>query len=563
MTLRFAAVLALALVLFRPSVAGAIWGNANTGTVISNAANNQLDVRSIPDGSGGAIMTWGDTRNNNSDIFAQRVNAWGQVQWAPDGAPVRVAGSQQTNPCIVPDGAGGAIIFYEHLANNGSTDIHAQRIDSSGNQLWLTGVLICTAMNDQLLPRAVPDGSGGAIVIWQDNRQGSNADADLFAQHVNSSGAVLWNNNGVGVSTASQKQTNARIIADTNGGVIIAWTDFRDGSSYSVFAQRLNPAGVPAWTSDGVPIVTGIGSEITPAIVSDDAGGAILAWDNGGGSSSNVWAQRINVAGVSQWNIGGVSVCAALQNQSSPQMIPDGSGGAIIAWQDLRDTVNFVDEDIYAQRINSSGGSLWTPNGNLVCAVSGQSILPQVISDGFGGAIVVWTDTRTNDYNIYAQRINPAGTRLWDPAGAPVTIANSGQTGPAPVTDTAGGVIVGWTDTRNGNFDVYANRITAGGITPTAVGDTPAAASVSLGQNRPNPFNPSTTIEYTLTARTPVTIDIFDAKGARVASLDEGMREPGTHRAVWNASPSVSSGVYFYRLAGAPKAESKKMVLVK
>ncbi len=563
MKLGYAALLALAVVLLRPSTAGAIWGNSNTGTPISATTNNQLNVVSIPDGSGGAIMAWADNRNNNYDIYAQRVDAWGQVQWAANGAPVRVAGSQQTNPCIVSDGAGGAIIFYEHLANNGSTDIHAQRIDSSGNQLWLTGVLICTAMNDQLLPRAVSDGSGGAIVIWQDNRQGSNADADVFAQHVNSSGAVLWNGNGVGVSTAAQKQTNARIITDTNGGVIIAWSDFRDASSYPVFAQRLNPAGVPAWTADGVQVAPDMGGEYTPGIVSDGAGGAIVTWQSGSGPNNNIWAQRINVAGVTQWNIGGVSVCAALQSQSSPHIIPDGSGGAIIACHDLRDTSNFVDEDIYAQRINSEGASLWTPNGNLVCAESGQSILPQIISDGAGGAIVVWTDTRTNDYNLYAQRINTFGTRLWNLAGAPVIIATSGQTGPAPVPDGSGGVIVGWNDTRSGALDVYANRITGGGIIPTAVGNTPAVAGVSLGQNHPNPFNPSTTIEYTLTARTPVKIDIFDATGARVATLDEGAREPGTYRAQWNASAHVSSGVYFYRLAGVPAAESRKMVLIK
>ena len=119
-----------------------------------------------------------------------------------------------------------------------------------------------------------------------------------------------------------------------------------------------------------------------------------------------------------------------------------------------------------------------------------------------------------------------------------------------------------WVDNRGGpQTDVYASRIGSSGSTPTRVPTTPTGTI--LGQNHPNPFNPSTTIEYTLTARTPVKIEIFDAKGARVASLDEGMREPGTHRAQWNASPTVSSGVYFYRLAGAPAAESRKMVLIK
>ena len=552
--------LVLALVL-HPSIAAA-WGNVFNGTPIGTGTNNQVNAVAVPDGAGGAIIAWADNRVNTYDIYAQRVNAWGQALWTANGVPVRVATSQQTNPTIASDGAGGAIIFYEHLANNGSTNIEAMHIDATGAQVWLTPTLICSAQNDQSSPRAVPDGAGGAIAVWQDNRPGSTSVADVFAQRVNGSGVVQWANDGVAVCTAANKQVNARITGDGSGGAIFAWTDMRDNSTYAVYAQRINSAGAQQWTADGVLAGSDIGAENTAALTSDNAGGAIVAWHSDTDGDNDIYAQRIN-NGVIQWNIGGVSVCAAIERQSYPQITADGSGGAIVAWEDLRSTVSFIDEDIYAQRINSSGASLWTPNGNLVCAETAQSLQPQIISDGASGAVIVWTDTRFMDYNLYAQRVNAAGTRLWASAGAILILAASGQTGPSPVTDGAGGVIAAWNDTRSGNFDVYANRITGGGIIPTAVGDTPAVARASLGQNHPNPFNPSTTIEYTLTARTPVKIEIFDAKGARVASLDEGMREPGTHRALWNASPSVSSGVYFYRLAGAPASESRKMVLIK
>jgi len=552
--------LVLAMVV-HPSIAGA-WGNVFNGTPIGTGTNNQVNTVAVPDGAGGAIIAWADNRVNTYDIYAQRVNAWGQALWTANGVPVRVATSQQTNPTIASDGAGGAIIFYEHLANNGSTNIEAMHIDATGAQVWLTPTLICSAQNDQSSPRAVPDGAGGAIAVWQDNRPGSTSVADVFAQRVNGSGVVQWANDGVAVCTATNKQVNARITGDGSGGAIFAWTDMRDNSTYAVYAQRINSAGVPQWTADGVLAGSDIGAENTAALTSDNAGGAIVTWHSDTDGDNDIYAQRIN-NGVIQWNIGGVSVCAAIEQQSYPQITADGSGGAIVAWQDLRNTVSFIDEDIYAQRINSAGASLWTPNGNLVCAETAQSLQPQTISDGASGAVIVWTDTRFMDYNLYAQRVNAAGTRLWASDGAILILAASGQTGPSPVTDGAGGVIAAWNDTRSGNFDVYANRITGGGITPTAVGDTPAVARASLGQNHPNPFNPSTTIEYTLTARTPVKIEIFDATGARVASLDEGMREPGTHRAQWNASPTVSSGVYFYRLAGAPASESRKMVLIK
>ena len=101
---------------------------------------------------------------------------------------------------------------------------------------------------------------------------------------------------------------------------------------------------------------------------------------------------------------------------------------------------------------------------------------------------------------------------------------------------------------------------------PMAAVTTPALAT-ALAQNYPNPFNPKTTIEYTLGARADVSIGIYDAGGSLVVRLDEGAREPGTHRANWEGRDArgkpVGSGVYFYRLEGVKGIAPRKMVLLK
>jgi hypothetical protein len=94
-----------------------------------------------------------------------------------------------------------------------------------------------------------------------------------------------------------------------------------------------------------------------------------------------------------------------------------------------------------------------------------------------------------------------------------------------------------------------------------------AQTRVALSQNFPNPFNPQTTIEYTVDTRARVSIEIFDVSSKRVRVLEEGVREAGTYRAEWNGRDAnnrpVGSGVYFYRLAGVKGAETRKMVLLK
>jgi hypothetical protein len=102
--------------------------------------------------------------------------------------------------------------------------------------------------------------------------------------------------------------------------------------------------------------------------------------------------------------------------------------------------------------------------------------------------------------------------------------------------------------------------------TPTPVDDAPAMAT-RLAQNIPNPFNPSTTIQFTLESRVHATLAVYDAGGRWVRTLVDEARPAGDHVAQWDGRDthgrSVVSGVYFYRLSAGSAAESKKMVLLK
>jgi FlgD Ig-like domain len=94
-----------------------------------------------------------------------------------------------------------------------------------------------------------------------------------------------------------------------------------------------------------------------------------------------------------------------------------------------------------------------------------------------------------------------------------------------------------------------------------------AGVSVALGQNTPNPFNPSTTISFTLPSREQVTVSVYDANGRLVRTLLNESRDFGTHSVTWDgrddAGSTVGSGVYFYRLTAGKYSESKKMVMLK
>jgi len=84
----------------------------------------------------------------------------------------------------------------------------------------------------------------------------------------------------------------------------------------------------------------------------------------------------------------------------------------------------------------------------------------------------------------------------------------------------------------------------------------------TLSENYPNPFNPSTTIQFSLPQAGFITLKIYNTLGEEIASLISEKLDAGTYTKNWNAT-DISSGVYFYRLHAGSFVETKKLVLLK
>jgi hypothetical protein len=164
-------------------------------------------------------------------------------------------------------------------------------------------------------------------------------------------------------------------------------------------------------------------------------------------------------------------------------MVSDGAGGAIVVWQDLR---NLAAYDLYAQHVLSSGtvDPSWTVNGNPVCTATDHQIYPAIVSDGAGGAIVTWDDHRSGTtYDIYAQHVLASGAMdgAWPGGGLAVCTAAGDQLNPTIVSDGSGGAIITWHDDRSGINHIYAQHALAtGSVDPAwpAGGLTVCAAAV-------------------------------------------------------------------------------------
>ena len=489
-----------------------------------------------PDGAGGFIVSWHDERSFDEEVFTQRFDAAGATQFqadglasfnnpgvqvgplllqTPDGGTLAVwnekrsgrydirarklnddgtpagpatlvcdAPGNQIVFALVDDGAGGGIVGWTDFVF-GNEKLYVQRIDGNGTPLWdAIGVAVCGAPGNQETPQMIPDGAGGAIVTWTDLR--NPIDPDIYAQRINASGVIQWGLNGASVCTASEMQTGPGVAPDGAGGAIIAWND-RRFLTPAIMAQRLDAAGAPQWTVNGVEIAnfsfSGWPATVSGA-VSDGSGGTIFLLNQLSYTfvtyvpQNALLLQRIDGSGVRQWGTNGSTVCDAIGRLAYERLIGDGTGGAFVAWSDERSSTS----DIYAQHVNSGGSAAWNANGNVVCdAIAWQSL--GGITRAPGALLLSWTDYRSGHADVYAQRVDDTGSAVWSTNGVVVSNAIRGQhlATLAPWKSASPErLFVGWTDDRSGNArNVMVQRLDLSGA-PQWAGDGVTGTEVAL-----------------------------------------------------------------------------------
>lgn len=279
----------------------------------------------------------------------------------------------------------------------------------------------------------VPDSEGGVIILWSEPREGK-----LRAQRLDSQGRAMWGN---GHPVALFNKPNYIVGWSTLTSYVdeaVAVWDIRPSGEkhYKLYAQRLDEGGHRCWGTDGIRVSDATDSQERPKLVNDGLGGIIIVWeslryarDGQILEKNGLRVQKINSSGERQWTASGIPV-------STQAIISDSSGGLIGVASDGA-------KSIFCERIGEDGDTLWRVWVTNV-ADDMQVSYPNLISDNDGGAIIGWLrSTKGTDFKDWAyclQRVDPNGKILWQE----VTIDGMSheQDRPLMVPDGLGGVIL-------------------------------------------------------------------------------------------------------------------------
>jgi hypothetical protein len=563
----------------------ATWSTDPTvNNVVTDAPGNQLFYyhRIAPDGSGGAIIVWNEWRGAELGVYAQRLDSNGDRVWLPlDGLPVAAApGVTEQAPMVVTDYNGGAFITWgvEIVYQPRKNGLYAQRVDAAGNLLWPPGGMpICEADSARFMYKILSFDEPGLLALWSDDRNVTQP--DLYFQWLDENGAPQFAVDGLPVCTASDAQHTADMTVVGDSGAVVVWQDERYYDPLGItriYAQRIN-AGGTAWTTNGVGFNASTTGQHNPVVVSSGDNFAVVLWQAWASPTAEVgvFAQKLEpISGVGVWNPFGVLVSDTTAQALRVTALPDGQGGAYVSWQDRREHMG----DIYAQRLSWDGSEMWTQFGVPVLNAdfTTSTASPRMVPSFNGDIILVWADRHNGFENlndIYAQRLGADGTPRWTVNGLPVCTNPADARIPIPITDGSGGMIAAWNDDRPGvnETDIYAQQISWTGELGVATGveDRPAAppAALTVGQNTPNPFGSETRFEYRLPRDSNVRVEVFNIAGQRVAAHFLPMVRAGKRQFRLtdrnDGGAPLPSGVYFYRVTAAGFAQAKKMVILR
>ncbi|MBN2069902.1 MAG: T9SS type A sorting domain-containing protein [Candidatus Krumholzibacteriota bacterium] len=278
-------------------------------------------------------------------------------------------------------------------------------------------------------------------------------------------GQAQWSKIGAPVCLLGGTQLRPKSASDGSGGAVIAFRSTVGISRYKIFAQKVNGGGEMLWPATGIAVGADTLSQFDHNIVSDGAGGCIIVWDQDtAGSDYHVYAQRIDESGTVLWGESGVRVCTSNTHQVNPEVVSDGAGGAFIVWTNSY-MGSPTGQDIFAQRISAAGNRVWVDTGFAICNATDSQSFPVVAGDGAGGLLITWTDFRSAaNYDVYAQYIDGNATVKWDANGKGIASTSEEEYEPDVIADGEGGAYIAWTiSTATNGYDIQLSRIDSDG----------------------------------------------------------------------------------------------------
>ncbi|UCD63376.1 MAG: T9SS type A sorting domain-containing protein [Candidatus Zixiibacteriota bacterium] len=536
------------------------------------------------------VVTWYDNRDGNDDIFFQRYDSLANRLGVNVKANADSQGARQAFPDIATDGSGHFTVVWVDWRNGTyplDPDIYSRKYDT-----LLTPVTDEIRVNTDGLqtaqrePAIAADRMGNVAIVWSDS---TSASWDITGQMIDVNGIVREANFRAN-DFAESAQLDADVAVD-GAYRYVCWTDNRNGN-WDIFAavQKYNDLSITAEPAalnfefvagESAPPPAAVNVEhsgYNPVDFTVTSDADWLAATPTGGTTPGGLEVSINAAGLPAGTYqGALSITDNLGISST---------ATVTVSLEVLDHTGQADDTLgVASAAAESGGSASTVvRATLVSEADRISLPLSFDADIVLVDSIVWAGGLPEELDFEAVIDNSAGQLYLDCRTIRSDECFSATSFEVAVIHFTAADVVGVAalvafsnDTLQpllARAQVARTPVTVTGyivVSPVTEAESETGEALPesflVQQNRPNPFNAMTLIEYYLPEPFEVALEVYNVLGQRVSVLSSGVQPAGWHRAHWEGSlpdgRAAPSGVYFYRLKGDGVSEVRKMVLIK
>ncbi|MCK4554903.1 hypothetical protein KAU19_08195, partial [Candidatus Parcubacteria bacterium] len=368
----------------------------------------------------------------------------------------------QSNSKIAFDNAGYDYVVWQDTRQTGDQEIFGQKYNNDGDAQWPTDQRIRTA-NKNVLPDIFVDSMGDLYVCWNDD---SNGNQDSYITKLNSSdGSEIWLPGVTTLSNSNKDEIGPQITVIDNGitaTTTVVWQDNRNsGKGLDVYIQSIEHDGTLYLSNEKKANTDDLDSadQYAPVVTHDLNEYVYIAWTDGRNGDYDIYAQKYDTSINNLWPQEKQLVNEATNaNQYSPSVGTDSNNFFYIAWTDERNG----DKDVYLRKYDSNGGKQWA--SDLLVNSDGGSLnqhQPTIAIDTANIIYIAWTDERNGNQDIYAQKYDVNGNNLWtEDVRVNIDTGSSAQYNPDVTIDTSANPdtpYVTWQSDINGDFDIFAS----------------------------------------------------------------------------------------------------------
>ena len=441
--------------------------NDTTPVLVSAASNFQYAVLYSIDDDGNSFYVWADYRNDNIELYAQKLNTKGIPQWTKDGLRIgKILDKNMfiyTPKLIKPDGKGGAYIAWHRLIDVDKVErrnLYAQYISSDGKAQWTADGIKVT---DQELTSYDPN--DGVIelndlkndkLLFTFNNYNSSSTANIvYTKKLNYAGTTVE----AETKLLEGKGLEMKVLYDEKNSKFIAL--IKDAATDYLF-QTFDATNKPLILAAPFYQNPFSGTSRIDLFKIDNEGNAVVGRTLSGDNKKIVVAHKVSKDGKSMWGNNGTNLGS--NTTFDVQVVPTSDGGGIATWLETGDK----SRPFQVAKLKANGDMLW--KNDVFTPKSDKSyFLPnKLISDGNDGVYTLWLKPKDIGYDLTIQRIDANGTLKFGDDGLAFkdfTFFSDYRLIPYP----KGGVIVLYgankelEDGRGGSVDLFTNYVTEAG----------------------------------------------------------------------------------------------------